>query len=105
MKRLIKDMNLLTSQSERVMIGTVHAFQGAEADIIICDLVDSRQHPIGKLYRGDTANRLVNVAISRAQGKLVLIGDPETFLNGPGYQGVDRFRNILSHRFSTLQGT
>ena len=103
-KRLIKDMNLLTSQSERVMIGTVHAFQGAEADIIICDLVDSRQHPIGKLYRGDTGNRLVNVAISRAQGKLVLIGDPETFLNGPGYQGVDRFRNILSHRFSTLQG-
>jgi len=103
-KRLLKDMNLPVSQAERVNIGTVHAFQGAEADIIICDLVDSRHHPVGKLYRGDTGNRLVNVAISRAQGKLILIGELETFLNGPGYQAVDRFRNILSHRFSAAQG-
>jgi superfamily I DNA and/or RNA helicase len=103
-KRLLKDMKLPAEQSDRITVGTVHAFQGAEADIIIFDLVDSRQHPIGRLYRGDTGNRLVNVAISRAQGKLVLIGDPETFLNGAGYQAVDRFRNILSLRFSGAQG-
>jgi len=103
-KRLIKDMKLPAVQGDRITIGTVHAFQGAEADIVICDLVDSRDQPIGKLYRGDTGNRLVNVAISRAQGKLILIGDPETFLNGSGYQAVERFRNILSHRFSYAQG-
>jgi len=103
-KRLLKEMKLPTDQSDRIAAGTVHAFQGAEADIIIRDLVDSRDQPIGRLYRGDTGNRLVNVAISRAQGKLILIGDPETFLNGSGYQAVDRFRNILSHRFSVAQG-
>ncbi len=103
-KRLLKDMKLPAEQSDRIIVGTVHAFQGAEADIIICDLVDSHDQPIGKLYKGDTGNRLVNVAISRAQGKLVLIGDPDTFLNGSGYQAVDRFRNILSLRFSVAQG-
>ena len=103
-KRLLKDMNLPGSQADRVNVGTVHAFQGAEADIIICDLVDCRNHTVGKLYRGDTGNRLVNVAISRAQGKLVFIGDPETFLSGQGYQAVGRFRNILTHRFSKAQG-
>jgi hypothetical protein len=103
-KRLLKDMKLPEEQSDRIAVGTVHAFQGAEADIIVCDLVDSSDQPIGKLYRGDTGNRLINVAISRAQGKLVLIGDPDTFLNGSGYQAVERFRNILSHRFSAAQG-
>jgi hypothetical protein len=67
-------------------------------------LVDSSDQPIGRLYRGETGNSLINVAISRAQGKLVLIGDPETFLNGSGYQSLDRFRNILSLRFSKAQG-
>ena len=104
LKHLLKDMKLTSDQADRIKIGTVHAFQGAEANVIIWDMVDTRNHPIGKLYRGDTGNRLTNVAISRAQGKLVLIGDPEAFLNAPGYQAVERLRNILPNRFSRAQG-
>lgn len=104
LKRLLKEMNFPSAQVDRLKVGTVHAFQGAEADVIIWDLVDTRYHPLGKLYRADTGNRLANVAISRAQGKLVLIGDPETFLSAPGYQAVERLRNILTLRFSGSQG-
>ena len=104
LKQLLKEMKLTSDQADRIKIGTVHAFQGAEANVIIWDMVDTRNHPIGKLYRGDTGNRLTNVAISRAQGKLVLIGDPEAFLTAPGYQAVERLRNILPNRFSRAQG-
>ena len=100
LKRLLREINLPPAQNDRLKIGTVHAFQGTEADVIIWDLVDTRNHSVGKLYRGNTGNRLTNVAISRAQGKLVIIGDPETFTTAPSYQAVDRLRNILSIQFS-----
>lgn len=104
LKRLLREMNFPSAQADRLKVGTVHAFQGAEADVIIWDLVDTLSHPVGKLYRGDAGNRLANVAISRAQGKLVLIGDPETFSSAPGYPEVGRLRNILTLRFSGSDG-
>lgn len=58
--------------------GTVHQFQGSDADVVIFDVVDGkgRQKP-GKLLRSDDGIRLVNVAITRAKGKLVVIADKE----------------------------
>lgn len=100
----LKENQLPTQQADRIKIGTVHAFQGAEANVIIWDMVDTGNHPVGRLYRGDTGNRLANVAISRAQGKLLLIGDIEAFLSAPGYQAVERLRNILPNRFSRSAG-
>lgn len=59
-----------------VEAGTVHQFQGSEADAVIFDLVDGPgRKRLGALLRGDTGIRLVNVAISRAKGKLVVIAD------------------------------
>ena len=57
-----------------IEVGTVHAFQGGEADIVIFDMVDGppRARP-GMLFRDDTGMRLVNVAVTRARGKLVFI--------------------------------
>lgn len=58
--------------------GTVHQFQGSESDAVIFDLVDGPgRRNLGLLLRGDTGTRLVNVAISRAKGKLVVIADRE----------------------------
>lgn len=56
--------------------GTVHQFQGSDADVVIFDMVDGigRQN-IGSLLRGDTGIRLVNVAITRAKGKFIIIAD------------------------------
>ena len=57
----------------------MHAFQGSESDVVIVDLVESRNDKIGKLYHCSTGNRLANVAISRAKDKLILIGSERFF--------------------------
>jgi very-short-patch-repair endonuclease len=56
--------------------GTVHQFQGSDADVVIFDLVDGpgRQR-LGSLLTGDTGLRLVNVALTRAKGKFVILAD------------------------------
>ena len=56
--------------------GTVHQFQGSDADVIIFDMTDSaKRKGVGNLLRGDTGLRLVNVAITRAKGKFILIAN------------------------------
>jgi superfamily I DNA and/or RNA helicase len=55
-------------------VGTIHQFQGSEADVIIFDLVDGPGRPdLGRLLTGDTGIRLINVMITRARGKLILL--------------------------------
>jgi hypothetical protein len=61
-----------------VQVATVHRFQGAERDCIIVDLVDSYDQAGPSNLTGtdeETALRLLNVAVSRARGKLVLLAD------------------------------
>ena len=98
-RRLLRERSLPPDQTKRLRLGTVHAFQGSEADIIIWDLVDTRNHKIGRLYLQDTGERLANVAISRARGKLVIVGDPDAFFLAPGKESVGKFRNILAIHF------
>ncbi len=66
-----------------LQIGTVHAMQGSEADIVLWDLVDVRDSQrrvrAGCLYRGTAGNRLFNVALTRARALVMLLGDPDTF--------------------------
>ena len=78
-----------------IKVGTIHAFQGSECDLIIFDTVDSITENIGKLYRFDSGKRLVNVALSRAKYKLIVCGDLEVFTNGKGYNNVDVALNTI----------
>ena len=74
----------------RIKIGTVHTFQGSECDIIIFDMVDcfdmenGKPNKIGRLYAGNAGERLLNVAVSRARHKLIVVCDPEYIKNIPG---------------------
>jgi hypothetical protein len=62
---------------DNVQLGTVHRFQGAEAATVILDLVDAPPAKLpGQLLTGSSGERLVNVGISRAQGKLVVAAHP-----------------------------
>jgi hypothetical protein len=54
---------------------TVDAFEGAEADIVIVDLV--RSNPRGMVGFLEVHNR-INVAMSRAKRLLVVVGDSQT---------------------------
>jgi hypothetical protein len=59
-------------------VATVHRFQGSERDLIIFDLTDSRDERGASRLTGrdlDAALRLVNVALSRARGKLLVVAD------------------------------
>lgn len=76
---------------KRIKIGTVHTFQGSECDIIIFDMVDcsklenaNRTNRIGRLYTGNAGERLLNVAVSRAKHKLIVVCDPDYIKRIPG---------------------
>jgi superfamily I DNA and/or RNA helicase len=103
-KRRLKELDLPREQHQRVKVGTVHAFQGSEADVIVWDLVDTRESRVGRLYHGDSGDRLCNVAISRAKGKLIIVGDPDAFLFAPGREMVKETRNILAREFVAGRG-
>jgi very-short-patch-repair endonuclease len=77
-EELRADLRGSRSQSPRINIGTVHSFQGGQSDVVIFDLVDGspRSGP-GALLRGDMGMRLINVALTRARGKRIVIADTE----------------------------
>ncbi|MFA6108457.1 MAG: DEAD/DEAH box helicase [Candidatus Latescibacterota bacterium] len=63
----------------RVECSTVHRFQGNERDLVILDTVDTEPLAPGVLLAGQApgaeAAHLLNVSISRARGKLVILAD------------------------------
>jgi len=63
-----------------VRAGTAHNFQGSEADVVIFDLVNDEPHfRVGIFIPAldDTTKRLLNVALTRAKRRLVIVGDFE----------------------------
>ncbi len=62
---------------DAVECSTIHRFQGRECDVVIIDLVDAAPMRPSALI-GDAPN-LLNVSISRARGKLVIVADVAYF--------------------------
>jgi hypothetical protein len=62
---------------------TVHRFQGGERDVVIFDTVDAEPMLPGRLLSdkapGASAPNLINVSLSRARGKLLLLADAAYF--------------------------
>ena len=75
---LLEDL-LEEASLSNVTVGTVHRFQGAERDTIILDLTESEPHTLSSFLAGtslrDAGSRLLNVALSRAQVRLVIVAD------------------------------
>jgi len=75
---------------ERVRIGTVHTFQGSECNVIIFDMVDcsrfekGKESYFGRIYGGEQGEQLMNVAVSRAKNKLIVVCEPEYLKLCPG---------------------
>jgi superfamily I DNA and/or RNA helicase len=62
---------------DAVECSTIHRFQGRECEVVIIDLVDAAPMRPSALV-GDAPN-LLNVSISRARGKLVIVADVAYF--------------------------
>lgn len=73
---------------ESIKFGTIHTFQGSECDLIIFDIVESSNTGVGKLFNGKNGEQLVNVALSRAKYKLIVVGDTDRFKGGSGIPSV-----------------
>jgi hypothetical protein len=72
------DGEILCKGRIRLMVNSVDSFQGRECPIIILSF--TRSNPYKNIGFVDDPNRL-NVAMSRARKKLILIGDTNTFRN------------------------
>lgn len=71
-------------------IGTVHAFQGSEFDIIILSLV-AFNDSFHVQFISNSPN-LLNVAVSRAKNRLIVVGDKDFISNQKGNLG-----KIIAH--------
>ena len=63
--------------ADAVECSTIHRFQGRECDVVLFDLVDA--HPLRPSALVAETPNLLNVSISRARGKLVIVADMAYF--------------------------
>lgn len=77
--RLIRQFLSATRVNSGIECSTVHRFQGHERDLIIFDTADASPLPPGVLLTSSDWNsaaaNLLNVSISRARGKLIIVAD------------------------------
>lgn len=83
LRRLIRKREFFKPYRHLISVNTVDGFQGQERDIIIISLV--RSNSKGEIgFLRDL--RRMNVAITRARMKLIIIGDKDTMTRHPFYK-------------------
>jgi hypothetical protein len=93
--RRLSQENSALPQLEKVEIDTVDGFQGREKEVVVISLV--RSNALGEIgFLGDT--RRMNVAITRARRKLIVIGDSATLAHHEFFkQLLDYFESIAAY--------
>ena len=93
LKRLIKRKEFFKPFRHLLSINTVDGFQGQERDIILISLVRSNDEgQIGFLRD----LRRMNVAITRARMKLIILGDTATITRHPFYKKLFEYTTSLA---------
>ena len=91
--------NRITEEIPKIDCGTVHTFQGQEKRIIIFATAKyrrNRDRSFGELLQGPTSKNLLNVAISRAREKFIIIGAEALFEDVPIYNALYESIHIQS---------
>jgi len=95
---MAKDLLISGYEMKGIISATVHQFQGSEKDIIIYDAVDCyiQRFPGTLLTQisNNYANRLFNVALTRAKGKFVSVVNID-YMNRKGLSGKLIFKTLL----------
>lgn len=88
LRRLLMKREALKPFRRQISVNTVDGFQGQERDIIVISLVRSNDEgQIGFLRD----LRRMNVAITRARMKVIILGDRETLCRHPFYRRLWRY--------------
>ncbi|WP_352397619.1 AAA domain-containing protein [[Clostridium] aminophilum] len=81
---MLRDLQEKNKKWLRVSCATVHQFQGSEKPVIVYDSVDCFRMPYPGMMlssmKNNSANRLFNVALTRAKGKFVLVTNADYLL-------------------------
>lgn len=77
---MLMDLEKEEGNKRSIYCSTVHQFQGSEQDVIIFDTVENgRSRKVGKMLADsdgdDESMRLINVALTRAKGKFIVVGN------------------------------
>lgn len=88
-----EDLNLIKT-------GTIHGFQGKEAEIVIFDLVIDEPHWRANLFMSDEEvnselKKMFNVAITRARFKLFFVGNIQYCIRRAGSNALGTLLNYL----------
>lgn len=93
LRRLLRHDPVLKSLRRHITINTVDGFQGQERDVIVISLV--RSNDAGDIgFLRDL--RRMNVAMTRARMKLIIIGDSTTLSRHPFYRRLHRHITALA---------
>ena len=109
-QELIERLSIKNELGLSVRAGTIHSFQGSECDVIIFDMVDSligingELMRIGNLYYRKQGEQLMNVAITRAISKLIIVGCSRVLSEGLRHGQVNRsikqiLLNVMSYKY------
>ncbi len=93
LRTLVKKSQILKPIKRFITINTIDGFQGQERDIIMISLVRSNEKgEIGFLRD----LRRMNVAMTRARMKLIILGDSETLSKNPFYRDLKKYIDSLA---------
>lgn len=93
LRRMIRHNDYFKPLRRLVTVNTVDGFQGQERDIIVISMVrDNDEGQIGFLRD----LRRMNVAITRARMKLIIMGNAETMSRHPFYKKLYEYINSLN---------
>ena len=92
LRRLVKEKEFFKPYRHLISVNTVDGFQGQERDIILISLV--RANDEGQIgFLRDL--RRMNVAITRARMKLIILGDASTMTRHPFYKKLYEYIEAL----------
>ncbi len=98
LRHLIRQSEFFKPYRQLISVNTVDGFQGQERDVILISLV--RANDDGQIgFLRDL--RRMNVAITRARMKLIILGDASTMTRHPFYKKLYDYILSLRHEAST----
>jgi ATP-dependent RNA/DNA helicase IGHMBP2 len=84
LQELMREHELMLKYRHKISVNTIDSFQGQERDIVYISMTRSNtDNNVGFL----TDTRRMNVAMTRARKKLIVIGDGSTLSSIPFYEG------------------
>ncbi|MFJ8068426.1 AAA domain-containing protein [Peribacillus sp. NPDC096447] len=105
LKQRLKNMQISNEEIEDWLgksVGTVHTFQGKEADIVYL-VTGTDENNDGAANWSCSKPNLLNVAVTRAKKEFYVIGDYQRFSNKPFYASIiENIDGVKSDNRSTL---